>query len=157
MKNSLEVLMNSDDTFKVNGYKFDWSSDTQTMHVGFSAQEIDDLLKTDMSSTIGAQGSNYTISAGAGANGTWGYSTTNASIFSSSDKSLHVTGDAEIEGDLTIGGVSIKETLDAINKRLAILQPDPAKLEHFEALRKAYEHYKTLEALCQLPIKKEEQ
>lgn len=147
--------MNSDDTFKVNNYS--WSSDDLTMNVGFTAQEIDDLLKTDMSSTIGAQGSNYTISAGAGANGTWGYSTTNASIFSSSDKSLHVTGDAEIEGDLTIGGVSIKETIDAINKRLAILQPDPAKLEHFEALRKAYEHYKTLEALCQLPIKKEEQ
>jgi hypothetical protein len=153
----LEDLMNSDDTFKVNEYS--WSSDDQTMNVGFSAQEIDDLLKTDMSSTIGAQGSNYTISTSAGANGTWwGYTNINSPsiITSSADKSLHVTGDAEIEGDLTIGGVSIKETLDAINKRLAILQPDPAKLEHFEALRKAYEHYKTLEALCQLPIKKEE-
>jgi hypothetical protein len=153
----LEDLMNSDDTFKVNGYKFDWASDTQTMHVGFSAQEIDDLLKTDMSSITGAQGSNYTISTGAGANGTWGYSSINSpNIFTTTGKSLHVSGDAEFEGDLKVGGVSIKETLDAINQRLAILQPDPAKLEHFEALRKAYEHYKTLEALCQLPIKKEE-
>jgi hypothetical protein len=67
--------------------------------------------------------------------------------------SLNVTGDAEIEGDLKVGGVSIVKTLAEINKRLAILVPDPAKLEHFEALKKAYEHYKTLEALCQLPKK----
>jgi hypothetical protein len=151
----LEALMNSDDTFKVNEYS--WSSDDRSMNVGFTAQEIDDLLKTDMFSITGAQGSNYTISTGAGANGTWGYSNINSpSIFTTTGNSLHVSGDAEFEGDLKVGGVSIKETLDAINQRLAILQPDPAKLEHFEALRKAYEHYKTLEALCQLPIKKEE-
>lgn len=42
-----------------------------------------------------------------------------------------------------------------IEDRLAILVPDPKKLEHFEALQKAYQHYKTLEALCQLPDKEE--
>jgi hypothetical protein len=72
---------------------------------------------------------------------------------SASQSSLHVTGDAEFENDITIKGVSIVKTLEEINKRLAILVPDPAKLEHFEALRKAYDHYKVLEALCQLPTK----
>ena len=41
--------------------------------------------------------------------------------------------------------------MEKIESRLAILTPDPEKLEHFEALKKAYDHYKALEALCQLP------
>ena len=66
---------------------------------------------------------------------------------------MSVTGDAEFEGDVKIKGISIAKALEDIQKRLAILVPDPAKLEHFEALKKAYNHYKTLEALCELPIK----
>ena len=60
---------------------------------------------------------------------------------------FEVNGDANFEGDLKIKGKSILTTLETIEKRLAILQPDPKKLEKYEALRKAYEHYKTLEAL----------
>lgn len=41
----------------------------------------------------------------------------------------------------------IQKQLDAINERLAILQPNPEHLEKYEALRNAYEHYKTLERL----------
>jgi len=41
----------------------------------------------------------------------------------------------------------IQEQLDAINERLAILQPNPEHLEKYDALREAYEHYKTLERL----------
>jgi hypothetical protein len=55
--------------------------------------------------------------------------------------------DMEIQGDLKIKGVSVLETLQQIQDRLAILQPDPAKLEKFQALRTAYEHYKLLEKL----------
>jgi hypothetical protein len=54
------------------------------------------------------------------------------------------------EGDIKIGGRSLKTFMDTMEKRLAILQPDPAKLEKFEALKKAYEHYKHLERLCEL-------
>lgn len=53
-------------------------------------------------------------------------------------------------GDITIGDRSLKKFMDTMEKRLAILQPNPAKLEKFEALQKAYEHYKTLEALCEI-------
>ena len=66
-------------------------------------------------------------------------------------KNFQVTADAEFEGDVKIKGVSIVDSIDQINKRLAILVPDPAKLEKFEALRRAYENYKTMEALCELP------
>lgn len=147
--------MSSDNTFKT--VEFEYKTDPADMiNVGFTAQEIDDILKMPMStySTIGAQGSNYTITS-AGANGTWGYSSITANPIATYDNKLHVKGDTLIEGDLKVDGVSFKETIEAINKRLAILQPNPEKLKHFEALQKAYEHYKTLEALCELPKKED--
>jgi len=51
-------------------------------------------------------------------------------------------------GDIKIGNQSLKEFMTKMEQRLAILVPDPAKLEKFEALKKAYEHYKTMESLC---------
>lgn len=65
-----------------------------------------------------------------------------------SSSSLNVKGTAEFEGDVKIKGHSILHLLQKIENRLAILQePDPDKLEKFAALKKAYEHYKTLERL----------
>jgi hypothetical protein len=61
---------------------------------------------------------------------------------------LQVTGSANFDNDVTIKGVSLLETLEKINKRLAILVPDPEKVKEFEALKKAYDNYKLLEALC---------
>lgn len=112
--------------------------------------------------SVGASGyGNVTISTAAGSNGSWGSTnpyiyTTNNTGAVGSGSSLHVSGDAEVEGDIKWKGRSLGKMLEDIEKRLAILVPDPAKLEHFEALRKAYEHYKTLEALCEIPKKTEE-
>ena len=50
--------------------------------------------------------------------------------------------------DIKIGERSLKEFMTKMEERLSILVPDPSKLEKFEALKKAYEHYKTLESLC---------
>jgi hypothetical protein len=52
------------------------------------------------------------------------------------------------ESDIELDGMSLRETLKTLQDRLAILVPDPKKLKEFEALKQAYEHYKTLEALC---------
>jgi len=57
---------------------------------------------------------------------------------------LHLEGE---EADIVMNGVSLKEILDGITDRLAILQPKPELLEKYANLREAYEHYKTLEAL----------
>ena len=54
------------------------------------------------------------------------------------------------DADIKIGNRSLKTFMDTMEKRMAILQPDPKKLEKFEALQKAYEHYKHLERLCEL-------
>ena len=116
----------------------------------------------------GAIGSSASIYTTSGMNGTSGayltantaygtsWVTNNTSPFSigsstSSTPGLKVNGDAEFEGKVMINGRNISEFMETISKRLAILVPDPAKLEHFEALKKAYEHYKTLEALCEVP------
>ena len=85
-------------------------------------------------------------------NGTW----SSSPLMSSGSAGLHVTSNAQFDGDVKIKGISILETLEKIEKRLSILRPDPEKLAHFEALKKAYEHYKTLEALCELPTKEED-
>jgi hypothetical protein len=130
-----------------------------------------DMMSVDISSfnnftysttgAVGASGSFY-ISTGAGSNGTWStqpYNIYNTGASSSSitgSSGLHVTSDASFEGDIKWKGRSLGDMLSTIEKRLAILTPDPAKLEHFEALQKAYNHYKTLEALCEIPEKKDD-
>jgi hypothetical protein len=74
-----------------------------------------------------------------------------SSISSTYSPGMNVKGDASIDGSLKVNGIDIAAAIEKINKRLAILVPDPAKLEQFEALKKAYEHYKMLEDLCELP------
>ena len=91
----------------------------------------------------------YLVANGTGSSN-WSTTVSNA------HPSLTVTGDAEFEKDIKIKGVSLAKTLEDINRRLAILVPNPEKLEHFEALKKAYEHYKLLEALCEIPKEKKE-
>jgi hypothetical protein len=133
---------------------------------------IDNNMSIDLSSsmnsysfaTTGATGSagSYFVSTGAGANGTWStnpyvFTTANASVGSMSHAGLHVTSDAKFDGDIKWKGRSLGDMLISIEQRLAILVPDPAKLEHFAALKKAYEHYKTLEALCEIPNKENEE
>ena len=61
------------------------------------------------------------------------------------------------EADIKIGDRSLKTFMDTMEKRMAILQPDPKKLEKFEALQKAYEHYKHLERLCEIDDEDEQE
>jgi hypothetical protein len=88
--------------------------------------------------------SNYAINTGAGYNGTsWANSSGTSTVNISTDGIDMAPGT-----DLKIDGKSLKDFMSKMEERLAILVPDPAKLEKFEALKKAYEHYKTMESLC---------
>lgn len=49
--------------------------------------------------------------------------------------------------DILISGTSLKDSIEAINKRLSILVPDLNKLEKYAALKAAYDQYKLLEML----------
>lgn len=55
--------------------------------------------------------------------------------------SIQVKGDAEFDGDVTIKGKNLNDTLDRIEERLAILRPNEEleeKWENLRGLRKAY-------------------
>lgn len=102
--------------------------------------------------TIVGTGSSYT-SGTVTLNSPWAttaspYVTVAGSNGTSAGGALTVTGDAEFKGKVKINGQDLAETLEIIKDRLAILIPDPKLLDKYEALRQAYEHYKTLEALC---------
>ena len=96
------------------------------------------------SGTGGAGGGGYTISTGTGGY-VWNTST-------SVDPSVHITHhgiDMPKDADIKIGDRSLKEFMAKMEERMAILVPDPKKIEKFQALKKAYENYKLMERLCQ--------
>ncbi len=112
------------------------------------------LLNTVTLSGTGAGGT-YAIGGGGSGGGSSGtYSTTNPSyswgtLNPANKVNIHGSGiDLDDDADISFGGRSLRKTLEAIEQRLSILVPDPKKLERYEALQQAYEHYKTLEALC---------
>ena len=82
--------------------------------------------------------------SGAGSYGT--YVTSNYANVS--NNTFKCNTDAEFEGDIKWKGRSLGDMLNAIEKRLSILTPDPKKLAKYEALQRAYEYYKTMEAMC---------
>ena len=86
---------------------------------------------------------------GAGVGNNWNVSHSPVmTLNAGSSPSLQVSGDADIRGNLTVNGANISEILEKIQERLAILVPDPKRLEKYEALKQAYDNYKLLEALC---------
>ena len=116
--------------------------DTSTMH---------------SSNTITLPSSSYTIGA-AGNSGQFYTSTGTGGYNWNNPPTVNITGggiDMAEGTDITVGGKSLKEFMTKMEERLAILVPDPAKLEQFQALKKAYEHYKLMEKLCQEPPKEE--
>lgn len=120
----------------------------------FTTIDLDDIVLGNMSSyqisNSAYSGGNITINTGAsGSTFTTGYNTFGALNYGAQGSpGLQVTGDATFDGDIKWKGRSLGSLLGSIEDRLAILQePDPAKLEKFEALKKAYDHYKTLERL----------
>ena len=152
--------MSSNSTYKSVEYK--WGEDELSVDVGFTAQEIDSMISISDTCTMGATGASGSYTISTGASGSWNtnpyiFSTTGiGSVANISGAGLHVTSDAEFDGDIKWKGRSLGDLLTTIEKRLSILTPDPKKLEHFEALQKAYQHYKTLEALCEIPEKKDD-
>lgn len=101
--------------------------------------------------TAGGTGGTGVLTGGYYNNSWTSYSNGSAGVVSVSagtQPSLKVSGDADITGTLKVRGIDVSEVLTKIQDRLAILVPDPMLLEKYDALKQAYDHYKTLEALC---------
>ena len=110
---------------------------------------------TNMATSITIPSTSYTTSVGAIGSGAYSI---NGNYYNTTSN-VNITGngiDMRSGTDITIDGKSLKQFMDKMEERLAILVPDPAKLEKFEALKKAYEHYKLMEKLCQEQPKEED-
>jgi len=110
------------------------------------------------STTISGSGSaGYTIGSAGSTIYTTGTGTYNWNTTTSPSVNISSDGiDMAAGTDIKVDGKSLKEFMSKMEERLAILVPDPKKLEQFAALKKAYEHYKLMEQLCQEPPKEEE-
>ena len=121
------------------------------------------MANTYIYNTTAAPTGNVTIStSGSGYNGAWlqsnGTGYTNWTTAATPSLNVGNEGLVEVKGenaDIKINGKSLVKFMETMESRLAILQPDLEKLEHFAALKKAYDNYKMLEALCELPKKDE--
>jgi len=65
----------------------------------------------------------------------------NTGIWTTHHPNLKVQGDAEVEGDLKLGGKSIKDSLEKIEEKLAILHPNTELEEKWEKLRELRRQY----------------
>lgn len=72
-----------------------------------------------------------------------GYTFTNG--YNNAPTTLKVSGDAEIEGELKLQGVSLSSRLDKIEERLGILRPNDSLEEKWEELKALGERYRELE------------
>jgi len=148
-----------DDKIDLNDVEIDLSGygtalETLSVSSGADTITITDLSDTSTISTIsiptGISTYNYQGLTVGGAAPTWGnttYSLNNSVNYGN----VNITGNGIDLGsgtDLKVDGKSLKEFMSKMEQRLSILVPDPDKLEKFEALKKAYEHYKTMERLC---------
>lgn len=134
-----------------------------------SAYQLDDLIiqpldfanLTPLLNTVSLSGTGASATYNIGAQGSGGASgyqsiyTTAGPTYSwntlNQPNKVHITAagiEMDADADITIGGRSMKKMLEGIEQRLSILVPDPKKLQQYEALQQAYEHYRTLEALC---------
>jgi hypothetical protein len=117
-----------------------------------------EILNTDIFYPPGAStsSSNYvtinTGAVGAGGSGGTAYSYgLHGTGYFDMNSSQKEHGVIRADRDVIIDGRSMRDFMESMEKRMAILVPDPKKLAHFQSLQKAYAHYKTLEALCELP------
>lgn len=130
------------------------STETDTITITTQSDTLDPFDPLSYSSSMITSGSTmqYSITSGGTAflnNGLGPFYTNNTGPYTISNITpakpvIEVKGDG---ADVLLNGKSLKTFMEGVEDRLAILQPDPAKLEKYAALRKAYEHYKLMEKL----------
>lgn len=87
--------------------------------------------------------SNSVLTAGTNGTAAWGNISASTGL---AGNTLKISGDAEFDGDVTIKGKSITDSLERIEERLAILRPNTELEEKWENLRGLRNAYMELEA-----------
>lgn len=130
-EDSFTISANSLDTITLSD-QYDWGS--------LSIQPLTTAQLAPLITSGPSPGQTLSINSGTYSNSIW--ATTNNSI----NSSLTVKGPAEFEDDITIKGKSLTESLDAIERRLAILKPNEQLENKWEELKELGDKYRELEA-----------
>ena len=110
-----------------------------------SQQDTDDYSQSiyNMSTSLGSGGGTDTLTIGSGlSDDMLNISTVSVS---SGYSNLTVSGDAIVDGNLTVKGKSIEDVISRIESRLAILHTNPELEEKWKELRELRERYIELE------------
>lgn len=100
---------------------------------------------TGLGAITGAAGQYISVSSA----GTYEWANINSSMtLGQSSTPLYIKGDAEFDGDITIKGVKLMETLEKIEQRLNILRVNPELESRWAELKELGERYRLLEAEC---------
>jgi hypothetical protein len=94
--------------------------------------------------TIGNVDTGYIVSNGS--SGSWNWASISSVDTSLSGATLHVKGDADFDGEVSIKGKNIADMFAKIEERLAILHPNPKLEEKWERLKSLGQMYRELEA-----------
>jgi hypothetical protein len=126
----------------------DISIDTITLNLSEEddmAYIINSPTSTSAASWVSTAGtSSVWLTANSAGSASWVDSISGSTVIDS--KALTVKGDAEFEGDVKIQGKSLSDTLENIEKRLAILHPNKELEEKWERLKSLGDMYRELEA-----------
>lgn len=127
----------------MNDKDIDW--DNITIDLSDQAINLQDMAYTTITSpTSWTTGASYTVTNGSSTN--WNDTITIASDPNLLGRTLQVNGDADISGDLKVGGKSVVDSLERIEERLAILRPNEELEEKWDQLRGLRKAYMELEA-----------
>lgn len=161
--NNDDIIILSGTNNKDNQLTLDFDDSTTTINMG-SGINYNQPLSTTVTGNLNWNNTIGTITSGTGGytiNGSGGYGYTigthttpytytdtitlgDFSINAGQD-ALEVKGDANFNGDIKLKGKSLSDVLDNIEKRLAILHPNPELEEHWDELKALGERYRELE------------
>ena len=103
-------------------------------------------MSTMLSTAVGHHGQTLSVASGGVGGLTWANNGTVGIASHSNPGTLNVQGDAKFEGEITMKGVKLSETLAKIEERLAILHPNPKLEDKWDELKELGKRYKELEA-----------
>lgn len=100
---------------------------------------------TGLGTITGAAGQYISVSSA----GTYEWANINSSMtLGQSSTPLYIKGEAEFDGDITIKGVKLLESIQKIEQRLNILRVNPELESRWAELKELGERYRLLEAEC---------
>lgn len=122
---------------QIDDYQYDWNDLSKSLSIG---NGVIDTTSGYNGAISGAYSSgNYTI-AGSGQNTVW--ATSASPYVMNTSGRIDITGE---QADINMNGKSLRTWMEAVEQRLAILQPNPLLEAEWTELKELGDRYRTLE------------